>query len=487
MPKSKISKPEVKQPRVVLRSSAAEILSAYDKHIYSVEQALQMLGVSRPTFFRRLKAWRDTGRVPPHGNNGHTPSNKISDETRQRVIQLVQTKYPDFQASLLTKYLREQEDIHVSVEWVRRLLLELHPEQTPKERRRAAHTLRRRRASRGELVQIDGSPHFWFPGDAERRTLIAFIDDATSELLSAYFSPTEDTEAYVNALEYELVHNGIPMAIYSDRHSVFTSNVDEARRKSKPQPTQFQKICDHLGIELILAHSPEAKGRVERLFQTLQKRWPKEFRILGIHNLAEANERMPELIEAYNREFAITPADSKDSHIRLNEDDIASLDVVLANWQTRVVSTNLTVSCGKEILQIIGLDSTIRYAMKKTDIEVVTFKDGHVELYWCDQVRWEEECRREGRKVQKTYRPVMFKSHERYDKKPQIANAVEESGETSKTIDARVSKIAAQRPSPWKSTMTTWANQGIEKREKKEAQLQADKELEDKLNAARNK
>lgn len=150
------------------------------------------------------------------------------------------------------------------------------------------------------------------------------------------------------------------MAIYSDRHSVFTSNVDEARRKSKPQPTQFQKICDHLGIELILAHSPEAKGRVERLFQTLQKRWPKEFRILGIHNLAEANERMPELIEAYNREFAIIPADSKDSHIRLNEDDIASLDVVLANWQTRVVSTNLTVSCGKEILQIIGLDSTLR-------------------------------------------------------------------------------------------------------------------------------
>lgn len=160
---------------------------------------------------------------------------------------------------------------------------------------------------------------------------------------------------------------------------------------------------------------------------------------------------------------------------------------MLANWQTRVVSTNLTASCGKEILQIIGLDSTMRYAMKKTDIEVVTFKDGHVELYWCDQVRWEEECRREGRKVQKTYRPVMFKSHERYDKKPQIANAVEESGETSKTIDARVSKIAALRPSPWKTTMTTWANQGIEKREKKEAQLQAAKELEDKLNAARNK
>lgn len=122
MPKSKISKPEVKQPRVVLRSSVAEILSAYDKQIYSVEQAAQMLGVSRPTFFRRLKAWRETGQIPLHGNNGHAPSNKIPDETRQRVIGLVRTKYHDFQASLLTKYLREQEGITVSVEWVRRLL-----------------------------------------------------------------------------------------------------------------------------------------------------------------------------------------------------------------------------------------------------------------------------------------------------------------------------------------------------------------------------
>lgn len=487
MPKSKISKPEVKQPRVVLRSSVADILSAYDKHIYSVEQAAQMLGVSRPTFFRRLKAWRDTGTVPNHGNNGQIPANKIPEEIRQQVIHLVQTKYPDFQASLLTKYLDEQEGIHVSVEWVLRLLLELHPEQTSKERRRSAHKLRRRRASRGELVQIDGSPHFWFPGDTERRTLIAFIDDATGELLSAFFSPTEDTEAYVNALEYELIHNGIPMAMYSDRHSVFTSNVDDARRKSKPQPTQFQKICDHLGIELILAHSPEAKGRVERLFQTLQGRWPKEFRILGIHNMAEANKRMPELIESYNREFAITPADSKDSHIRLNEDDIEGLSVVLAKWQTRVVSTNLTVSCGKEILQIIGVDSSLRYAMKKTDIEVVTFRDGHVELYWCDHVKWEEECRREGRKVQKSYRQVEFKAHDRYENQPRLITVDEEPGETSKTIDARVAEIAAKRQSPWKVSMKKWAEQGIANRQKQEAQLQAAKELEEKLKDGSNK
>ena len=228
MPKSKISKPEVKQPRVVLRSSAAEILSAYDKHIYSVEQALEMPRSIPPTFFRRLKAWRDTGRVPPHGNNGHTPSNKISDETRQRVIQSsFKPKYPDFQASLLTKYLREQEDIHVSVEWVRRLLLELHPEQTPKERRRAAihcvgaelavASLYRSGWKPALLVPWRrGAPHF-------NRLYRRRYERAFS---SAYFSPTEDTEAYVNALEYELVHNGIPMAIYSDRQdSVFTSNV----------------------------------------------------------------------------------------------------------------------------------------------------------------------------------------------------------------------------------------------------------------------
>lgn len=487
MAKSKISKPEPKQTSVVFRSGVAEILSAYDKHIYSVEQAAQLLGVSRPTFFRRLKVWRDTGQVPSHGNTGRTPSNKISDETRREVVRLVQTKYPDFQASLLTKYLQEKENIRVSVEWVRRLLLDLHPEQTQKERRRSAHTLRRRRSSRGELVQIDGSPHCWFPGSQERCTLIAFIDDATSEILSAFFSPTENTEAYINALKYELMNHGLPVALYSDRYSVFTSNVDDARRKNKPQPTQFQKICDHLGIELILAHSPEAKGRIERLFQTLQKRWPKEFRIQGIHNMAEANQRMPELIESYNREFAITPADSKDSHIRLNKDDIDSLDIVLANWQTRVISKNLTVSYGQEILQIIGIDAALRYAMKKTEIEVVTFKDGQVELYWCDQVKWKEACQREGRKVQKDYRPVMFKSYERYDKRRRIVAADDEPGETAKTIDDRVSKIAAKRPSPWRFSMRKWAEQGVERRKKKEERQQAAQELEDKLKANQNK
>ena len=148
---------------------------------------------------------------------------------------------------------------HVSVEWVRRLLLELHPEQTPKERRRAAHTLRRRRASRGELVQIDGSPHFWFPGDAERRTLIAFIDDATSELLSAYFSPTEDTEAYVNALEYKLVHNGIPMAIYSDRHSVFTETAAGSLRIHSDGGMRHSSIPESAPAQGTLISQPCAK------------------------------------------------------------------------------------------------------------------------------------------------------------------------------------------------------------------------------------
>ncbi len=117
----------------------------------------------------------------------------------------------------------------------------------------------------------------------------------------------------------------------------------------------------------------------------------------------------------------------------------------------------------------------------------MTFRDGHVELYWCDRVKWEEECRRDGRKVQKNYRPIEFKAHDGYENQPRLITVDEESGETSKTIDARISEIAAKRQTPWKVSMKKWAERGIARRQKKEAQLQTAKDLEEKLKEASNK
>lgn len=144
--------------------SALNTMQAYENGLLSVGEALAVLKVSRATFHRWVKSWRETGELHTHGNAGKAPSNKVSDEVRQQVVDLINTKYSDFQATLLQKYLAKEHGIKVSVEWVRRLLKELRPDESSTSRRQTAHLLRRRRASRGQLVQIDGSPHQWFEG-----------------------------------------------------------------------------------------------------------------------------------------------------------------------------------------------------------------------------------------------------------------------------------------------------------------------------------
>ena len=460
---------------VVVGADPLMVLSAYDKGVYDAEKAAKLLNVSRATFFRRYKRWKETGQVPLHGNRGRSPSNKVPDDIERKVIELIKTKYHDFQASLMRTYLSEYDDICVSTEWLRRLIVRLRPEETPRERRQSAHRLRRRRTSRGALVQIDGSPYQWFEGDLKYYCLIIFVDDATGEILAAGFSETETKEAYVAVLKKEILRNGLPMSLYSDRHSIFTVS-DPLGRKGKISLTQFQRICEHLGIELILAHSPEAKGRVERAFRTLQGRWPKEFRVMGIKNMAEANERIDEFVEAYNREFAIAPADSEDSHIAMTEEDKNHLDVICATWHRKTISRNLTVSNRKQVLQIVGVAGKSRQRMAKTDVHLVEFPDEHVELYWHDRKAWEQQCLAEGRKVRKVYQKLEFKEHDRYDLKPKLQDYEEPPEETSKTIDHRVDEIERKKKAKgysWASSMSSWADNATAKRQKKEREAEA--------------
>lgn len=454
------------------------VLSAYDQGLYSAEEAARMMGVSKPTFYRKLKAWRKTGVVPHHGNSNRAPSNKVTEEVRQRVIKLIETKYYDFQATLLKKYLERYEGIHLSVEWLRRLLVELRPEETGKARRQAAHRLRRRRSSRGQLVQIDGSPHQWFDGDERQYCLIAFIDDSTSCIEAAGFFPAETTHAYVTVLRQLLERHGLPVAFYSDRHSIFTTNVDSARERKSFEPTQFQRICNMLGVELILAHSPQAKGRVERAFRTLQGRWTKEFRVLGITTVAEANAKIPELIDEYNREFSLDPADKEHNYVVLSEDEKREMEFIFGVWHRKTISRNLTVSNKRQILQILGVSSQMRVRMQKTDVQLVEFDDGRTELHWCDEIEWQETCRREGRKVRKTYKRLNFKAHERWDLKPASEEYEEPSDETAKTVDVRVDEAIEKRESPWRKSMEKWATDGIRRREKRQQALEEAKKVE---------
>ncbi|MBU2799574.1 transposase family protein, partial [Acidithiobacillus sp. VAN18-4] len=151
--------------------------------------------------------------------------------------------------------------------------------------------------------------HDWFEGRGPRCTLIAFIDDATSRVLYARFAPVESSQAYLSALQTYVTTHGCPVALYSDRHSIFTKHNPEDN-----EPTQFQRATEALGIATIQALSPQAKGRVERLFQTLQDRLVKALRLKGISDQDTANAWLPQYLQQHNARFAVAACDDEDAH-----------------------------------------------------------------------------------------------------------------------------------------------------------------------------
>ena len=174
---------------------------------------------------------------------------------------------------------------------------------------RRIHSPRERRSCLGELVQIDGSPHAWFEDRAGKCCLIAFIDDATGALLQACFYPVESTNAYLHSLQCYVSAHGRPLALYSDRHSIFTKHDPE-----DPAPTQFERALGELNIESILAYSPQAKGRVERVFQTLQDRLVKALRLARINTIEAANAWLAQYLVQHNTRFEVPALDSTNAH-----------------------------------------------------------------------------------------------------------------------------------------------------------------------------
>ena len=203
--------------------------------------------------------------------------------------------------------------------------------------------VRERRSRFGELIQIDGSPHDWFEGRAARCTLIVFIDDATGRLTALHFAPTETTRAYVEALKRHVIAYGAPLAFYSDRHGIFRVNAKDA--VSGDGKTEFNRVSERLQIEQICAHTPQAKGRVERANQTLQDRLIKDMRLEGISSITQAEAFLPDFIRKWNARFAVAPRDSADAH-RPWRGTVDALDAVLARREERTLSKALTFRSG---------------------------------------------------------------------------------------------------------------------------------------------
>ena len=255
-----------------------QVLNSVLEYGLPIAQASEIMGLSQRHTKRLLAAYRRDGPAAlAHGNRGRRPHNAVPAAAAAAVVELVGEHYAGANHTHLTELLREREGIDLSRPTVRRILTRAGMG-SPRSRRSPQHRFRRRRMpQKGMLVQVDGSHHRWLEERGPKLVLLLAVDDATGAVAQAIFRTTEDTRGYMVLLEGLIRQWGVPLALYSDRHSAFKHNVRLAQLTA--EPTQFAKMMQQLGIRQIFALSPQAKGRVERMASTLQDRLITELRL----------------------------------------------------------------------------------------------------------------------------------------------------------------------------------------------------------------
>lgn len=337
----------------------------------------QRLAITVRQVKRLKRRYTDDGIAGLISKKRGRPSNhRTPERLLTQAISLIGAYYADFGPTLATEKLAEQHAIKLSVETVRKHMIAAGYWKPKRGRTICAHPMRDRRSRRGELIQIDGSPHDWFEGRAARCCLLVFIDDATSELMELQFVETETTLGYMAALERHIHRHGLPAALYSDRHSIFRVNAVEAPSDAQ---TQFARALAQLGIEGIQANSPQAKGRVERANQTLQDRLVKEMRLLGLNDQASANAWLPTFMADFNRRFAVAPAVSGDAHVAYQgkADDVKR---ILSVQVERRLSKNLSCQYEGDLLQVKTQSQGL--SLRGAKVCVHCHQDGRMELLW---------------------------------------------------------------------------------------------------------
>ena len=304
---------------------------------------------------------------------GKPSNNRLSNTRREEIITIIASQYEDFGPTLANEMLAERHNIHVSAETVRQLMTERGIWRAKARRGANAHPMRERRSKRGELIQIDGSPHVWFEDRGPKCTLIVFIDDATSELMGLQFWPQETTESYMSTLMQYLQDHGRPVSIYSDRHSIFKPVVDT----EQPKLTQFGRALEALDIESIQANSPQAKGRAERVNRTLQDRLVKEMRLNGVSTIAAGNTFLREFIGRFNTRFAKSALIAVDAHRELMHTAI-ELDLMMSFQSQRKISKNLEVRYNNQVYQLDAAER--RRRLTGTEATICEHYDGRVSI-----------------------------------------------------------------------------------------------------------
>jgi transposase len=351
-----------------------------EKH-WPMREAARIMGVSERQGWRILAAYRKEGAAAlAHSNRGRKPANAVPPTLCQQVVTLARERYFGVNHSHLAELLEEREGITISRSTLRRLLTRAGLP-SPRRGRSPRHRCRRQRMPQeGMLLQIDGSHHRWLEERGSWFTLFLAIDDATGTVPFALFREREDTLGYFELLKVIINRNGIPLGVYTDRHSVF--HVERGPNNNNNPFTQFGRALRELGITHVRANSPEAKGRVERANGTFQDRLVSELRLSGAGNITEANLVLRDFLPRFNRRFGV-PATQPGQAYRPVSPGM-NIDGILCVKERRRVARDNTVQYRQRTLQLFPDADKVSYA--RAYVEIQERLDGQILACYQDKI-----------------------------------------------------------------------------------------------------
>jgi hypothetical protein len=342
-----------------------DVLALISKGKMKMKKGAEELGITKRHLRRLRRRYEEEGgKGLAHRSRGRRSRNSFEVEFEEKIIELLHSRYSDFGPTFAAEKLSEDLRRKVSKEKIRQLQIREGLRKARKVKEKKYHPRRARRSRRGELIQIDGSEHDWLEGRGPRMSLIVFIDDATSEIPIGKFVEAETTKDYMKLTKEYVDENGLPLGIYSDKHSIFRQNQKEGHLRG--ELTQYGRALKELGIELICAHSPQAKGRIERSFGTHQDRLVKELRLAKIDTLEEANKFLEGYLKKHNKCFAVEPLIQEDAHRKKPEK--TDLNRVFSKIERRVLSKGLSFGYKTTLYQVKNPKNVNRLQNQKIEI-----------------------------------------------------------------------------------------------------------------------
>lgn len=355
----------------------------------SVGGGAKLLGISTRQLKRLRREMRDKGvEGLLHGNRGHRPWNRTASEVIDRVVQLAKGRYKGLNDTHLTEKLNEKEEVGLSLSTIRGILRQGGIASVRRRRAKRHYQRRERKAQEGKLLLWDGSPHHWLGPQGPQWTLVAAIDDATGTFLWGVFAEHEDAQSYLICLRQIVMDKGIPLAMYMDRHGIFRRNDDhwrlEEQLAGEQSPTQVGQALRALGVEPIFALSPQAKGRIERLFGTFQDRLVSELRLAGIETQKQAVAFLNGPFKAdFNRCFAKPPKEAQPAWRPLPKR--LDLERICSFRYDAVVGNDNAVRLGPGVILDIP-PGPHRRGYAKARVEVRQLLDGRWRVYYKDRL-----------------------------------------------------------------------------------------------------